>query len=554
MCEEPEMDLEPLVHRAQAGDIKAFVELIRGYQHLAFGSALALVHDLQQAEDVVQEAFLAAWSALPKLAEAAAFPGWLRGIVRHQAYRVLRRRHLEAAPLDEASEVVSEAPTPDRRLEQRREAAAALAAITELPEPLREPATLFYVHECSHQDIAVFLGIPATTVNNRLHRARSMLQQRIPTMTENTLRPHGLSDDFANRIGRLVTARSGLVEVMFDSAALPDLLSELLVSDEANKRAVSVQVVQRSGDGIVRGIATTEVDAVPRGATVLNTGQQTPTPVYQIGFERIAPLLAGKRVTTGAWEDRLIETGIKVIDVMCPLTAGGTVALAGEYGTGPTVVMEELVRRLSGGADPVSLFVLMPPFSPEWPGSISLSPSISGSLKQEGYSEGTVGPVQTFFLRGQEEPWTADRLSDFAAADVVIHLARDVAKAKIYPAVDLRNSRSRLVETAAVGEEHRAVAAQVRRVLAAALWKAGDRTDAGDRLMVERARKIQNYFAQPFFVAEPYTRRPGSHVALDEALHTCRDILEGRLDDIQVEAFYFSGGIEEIRKKAAAAQ
>jgi hypothetical protein len=87
---------------------------------------------------------------------------------------------------------------------------------------------------------------------------------------------------------------------------------------------------------------------------------------------------------------------IKVIDVMCPLAAGGTVALVGEYGTGPTVVMEELVRRLSGGADPVSLFLLMPPFSPEWPGSISLSPSISGSLKQEGYSEGTVGPVQTF--------------------------------------------------------------------------------------------------------------------------------------------------------------
>jgi RNA polymerase sigma-70 factor (ECF subfamily) len=213
------MDLEPLVHRAQAGDVKAFVELTRGYQHLAFGSALALVHDLQQAEDVVQEAFLAAWSALPKLAEPTAFPAWLRGIVRHQAYRVLRRRHLEAAPLDEASEVASDAPTPDRRLEQRREAATALSAIAELPASLREPASLYYVHECSHQDIALFLGIPATTVNNRLHRARSLLQQRIPTMSESTLRPHGLPDDFANRIGRLVAARSGLVEVMFDPAA-----------------------------------------------------------------------------------------------------------------------------------------------------------------------------------------------------------------------------------------------------------------------------------------------------------------------------------------------
>ena len=177
---------------------------------------------------------------------------------------------------------------------------------------------------------------------------------------------------------------------MFDPAALPDLLSELLVSDEANRRAVSVQVVQCAGEGIVRGIATTEVDAVPRGATVLNTGQQTPTPIYQIGFERIAPLLAGNRVIGGGGADRLIETGIKVIDVMCPLAAAGTVALAGEYGAGLTVVMEELVRRLSGGADPVSLFVLMPPFSPEWPGSIGLPFSISGTLKREGYSNGAI--------------------------------------------------------------------------------------------------------------------------------------------------------------------
>lgn len=374
-------------------------------------------------------------------------------------------------------------------------------------------------------------------------------------MTESTLRSHALPDDFANRIGRLVAARSGLVDVMFDPAALPDLLSELLVSDEANKRTVSVQVVQRTGDGIVRGIATPEVDAVPRGATVLNTGHQTPTPVYQIGFERIAPLLAGCRATTGPSEDKLIETGIKVIDVMCPLAGGGTVALAGEYGAGLTVVMEELVRRLSGGGHPVSLFVLMPPFSAEWPGSIGLPFSIAAALKEEGYSEGTVGAVQTFFLRGQEEPWTTERLEGFAAADVVIHLARDAAKAKIYPAIDLRNSRSRLLETAAVGAEHRAVAAQVRRVFAAALWNAGDQPDdAGDRLMIERARKLQNYFTQPFFVAEPYTRRPGTHVSLEEVLRTCRDILEGRHDDIPVEAFYFAGRIEEIRNRAAAGQ
>lgn len=545
------MNVEPLVRRARQGDVKAFVELTRSFQHLAFGSALALVHDFQQAEDIVQEAFLAAWSALPRLEDPAAFPGWLRGIVRHQAYRVLRRRHLETVPLTEAAKVASEGPTPDRRLEQRRQAAAALSAIAELPASLREPATLFYVHECSHQDIAVFLGIPAATVNNRLHRARSLLKLRIPTMVESMPYLHGLPEDFANRIGRLVTARSGLIEALFDPASLPDLLSELLISDEANKRAVSVQVVQRTGDGVVRGIAATPADAVPSGATVLNTGRQTPTPVYRIGFERIAALLAGRTSAAGD-ENRLIETGIKVIDVMCPLIAGGTVALAGEYGAGLTVVMEELVRRLSGGADPLSLFILMPPFSPRWPGSLDLPFSVSGALKQDGYSEGTVGAVQTFFLRGQEEPWTADSLSAFAAADVVIHLSREVAKAKIYPAVDLRNSRSRLLETKAVGDEHAALAAGVRQALAA-LWNTGDRSDAaGDPLMLGRARKLANYFAQPFFVAEPYTRRPGSYVGLQEALDTCRDILAGRHDDLPTGAFYFAGGIEEIRARAKA--
>ncbi len=241
------MNIEPLVRSARQGDVQAFVELTHSYQHLAFGSALALVRDLHQAEDVVQEALLAAWCSLGKLTEPAAFPAWLRGIVRHHAHRVLRRRQLDAAPLDEALEVASEAPTPERRLEKYRQAAGALTAIVELPESLREPAALFHTHECSHQDIAVFLSIPVTTVNNRLHRARLLLQQRIPTMTESTLRPHSLPDDFADRIGRLVAARGGLVEAVFDPAALPDLLSELLVSDEANKRAVSVQVVQRTG-------------------------------------------------------------------------------------------------------------------------------------------------------------------------------------------------------------------------------------------------------------------------------------------------------------------
>jgi RNA polymerase sigma factor (sigma-70 family) len=202
------MDHEHLVRLAAAGDVNAFVALMRRYQQAAFGSALALVHDFHRAEDVVQEAFLAAWSGLPTLADPAAFPGWLRGIVRHQAFRLLRRKQESPGPLGEADDVPSEEPGPERQADGRQRATAALAAIAALPDALREPATLFFVHECSHQDIATFLKLPLTTVNNRLHAARSHLKERILTMVTDTLRQHQLPDDFANRIGRLIEARA----------------------------------------------------------------------------------------------------------------------------------------------------------------------------------------------------------------------------------------------------------------------------------------------------------------------------------------------------------
>jgi RNA polymerase sigma factor (sigma-70 family) len=539
------MDLEPLVRQASEGEVKAFVELTRRFQHFAFGSALALVHDFQKAEDVVQEAFVAAWSALPSLDDPAAFPGWLRGIVRHQAFRVLRKKHLEALPLDEAEGVPSDDAAPDHQVDQRRQAAAALAAMAELPSSLREPATLFFLHECSHQDIAAFLGLSVATVNNRLHAARSQLKQRMLTMVKDMLESHALPDDFANRVGRLVEARGSVVEALFEPSSLPDILTELAVSDEGQRRAVSVQVVQRPGGGIVRAVASSPIDAVPRGATVLSSGRLTETPVNLVAFDRIVPLLTGEAPATGG-AGKLLETGIKVIDVMCPLSAGGSVAIAGELRTGISVVTEELVRRLSGGSDRVSLFTLIP----QWPDSPP-DWSIAQELKKDGFSEGTVGAVQTFFLRAEGGPWTRDRLAALAPVDAVIHLSRERILAKIYPGVDVLTSRSRLLETKGVSDDHAAIAERVRRTLTA-LWAAGDQTEAGvDPLTLERARKLQNYFGQPFFVAEPYTKRPGTTVSLTEALCTCREILDGEHDGLPANAFYFAGGIAEIRARRA---
>jgi len=534
------MDYEQQVRRARGGDVKAFVDLTRQFQHMAFGAALALVHDFHQAEDVVQEAFVAAWSALSSLADPAAFPGWLRGIVRHQAFRVLRKRTLPTVPLVEAEDLPGEAVLADRLLEQRRQSAMALAAIAGLPDRLREPATLFFIHECSHQDIAVFLGLPVATVNNRLHAARSKLKERMLVMVNETFHAHALPDDFANRIGRLIEARGAVVEALFNPDDPPDVLTELAVSDEANRRAVAVQVMQPPSGGLVRGIALSLPVALPRGSTVLSSGNQSETPVNLHELGQILPQLAGPSpITTGT--ARLLETGIKVIDVMCPLVAGGNAIIAGEL-CNPTYTLYELTHRLKDGPDGLKLFALLQVWRDAPPGF-----SFPASLKEEGLADIPCGVVQQFFLRAEDGPWTASRLSLLDPFDVVIRFSRQLARACVFPAVDVVTSRSRLFQTTAVSAEHVAVAERVQQAIAA-LWTADPHAGhCADALMLERALKLQNYFTQPFFVAERWNERPGTRVSLAEALQTCRDILDGRHDDLPSEAFYFSGDMAEIR-------
>jgi len=538
------MDHEHLVRSAAGGDVKAFVALTQRFQQAAFGSALALVHDFHHAEDVVQEAFVAAWAGLPTLTDPAAFPGWLRSIVRHQAFRLLRRKPLTLYPLTEAEHVASKEPGPEHEVEQRQQAVTALAAIAALPDVLREPASLFFVHECSHQDIATFLNLPLATVNNRLHAARSQLKERMLIMVTDTFREHQLPDDFANRIGRLIEARGNVIDVLFDPTATPDILAELTVSDQANRRGVRIHVAQRPAPDLVRGIAAAPVDRLPRGSTVLNSGQHASEPVSSAELARIVKALVGHAPVS---EPIFLETGIKVIDVTCPLIAGGTLAIAGDLGAGMTVFMEEIVRRLSSGRARLTMFLLMPPASPEWPYYLKPGFSVADALKKDGYSEGTAGAVQTFFLQAGEDPWTRERLAALAPIDVLLRLSRERAKAKIYPCVDVSASRSRLLDENAVSTRHAEVAGRVREALAI-LWSGEPSASSHpDVRMRERALKLQNYFTQPFGVAEAYTGRSGATVGAAEALQTCQDILEGKLDDIPVEAFFFSGGLDEIR-------
>ena len=129
------MDVESAVRKAAGGDLDAFGTITHCFQHMAFGYALGFVRDFRDAEDVVQEAFVAAWFALPTLAEPAADAGWLRAIVRHRAHRLLRRKQLEVAPLASADAVAADTVPADDRMEQHEQVGAVFAAIADLPPP-----------------------------------------------------------------------------------------------------------------------------------------------------------------------------------------------------------------------------------------------------------------------------------------------------------------------------------------------------------------------------------------------------------------------------------
>jgi len=535
------MDLERLIGRAKQGDLDAFTEVTQRFQHMAFGYALSILRDLQQAEDVVQESFVAAWFGLLTLVDPAAFPGWFRGIVRHQAHRLLRQRRLEALPLVAAEAVPAEESGPHDRLEQGQQVAAVLGSIARLPATLREIVTLFYVHDCTQQDIATFLGLPLTTVNNRLHAARAQLKRRTLTMVKDTLEAHRLPDDFAARIGRIVRAREGVVEVLFDPTRLPDPLTELTVSDEGRRRAVTVQVVQLLEDGIVRCVPMSPVEGLLPGMTVLSSGRRAEAPLSREVLDGAVRLLTRPTREPSA-SPELLETGVKVIDVMCPLVRGGTVAVAGEWAAGTMVVTEELARRLSGEPGGVTLFTFVPP---------GQGPSFQEIWAKEGFTGGTVGTVQTFYFLG-EEAWTAEHLSTLPSVDVVIRLSRELARLGIYPTIDALASRSRLLDEKLVGPEHAEVAARVRealKLLADKGWESGEPSTEPHPL-VRRAGKLLRFFAQPFFVTEPYTHRPGSTVSRAESVRACREILDGLYDDLPEHAFYFVGGIDDVRARA----
>jgi len=451
--------------------------------------------------------------------------------------------------------------------------------------------------------------------------------------------------------GQVVQIIGAVVDVEFPRDTLPKINDALLVED----KNLTLEVQQQLGDGVVRTIALGSTDGLQRGVDVKNTGAPISVPVGEKTLGRIMNVLGepidevGPIETEEKWsihreapeftelssESELLETGIKVIDLVCPFAKGGKVGLFGGAGVGKTVNMMELIRNIaaehsgysvftgvgertregndfyhemqeSNVLDKVSLvygqmneppgnrlrvgltgLTLAEKFRDEgrdvllfidniyrftlagvevsallgrMPSAVGYQPTLAeemGKLQERITSTktGSITSVQAVYV-------PADDLTDpspattFAHLDATVVLSRQIAELGIYPAVDPLDSTSRQLDPLVVGQDHYDVARNVQstlqryelRDIIAILGM--DELSEEDKLTVARARKIQRFLSQPFFVAEVFTGSPGKYVPLKDTIKGFKGIINGDYDHLPEQAFYMVGTIEEAEEKA----
>lgn len=448
--------------------------------------------------------------------------------------------------------------------------------------------------------------------------------------------------------GKIIQVIGAVVDVEFPRNEVPKIYDALkLVSGGS----LVLEVQQQLGDGIVRCIAMGSSDGLKRGIEILNTGSPISVPVGQQTLGRIMDVLGNPIDEAGpinadeiraihrsapkfdeiSQTTELLETGIKVIDLLCPFAKGGKVGLFGGAGVGKTVNMMELIRNIaiehsgysvftgvgertregndfyhemkdSNVLDKVSLvygqmneppgnrlrvaltgLTIAEKFRDEgrdvllfvdniyrytlagtevsallgrMPSAVGYQPTLAeemGRFQERVAStrDGSITSIQAVYV-------PADDLTDpspattFAHLDATVVLSRDIAALGIYPAVDPLDSSSRQLDPLVVGEEHYNVARGVQatlqkykelRDIIAILGM--DELSAEDKLIVARARKIQRFLSQPFFVAEVFTGSPGKYVSLKDTIRGFKAILDGDYDHLPEQAFYMVGTIEE---------
>jgi len=453
--------------------------------------------------------------------------------------------------------------------------------------------------------------------------------------------------------GSIVQVIGAVVDVEYEREAMPKLFDALTVDNTE----ITLEVQQQLGDGVVRTIALGSTDGLRRGLKVTNTGAYISVPVGEktlgrvmdvlgrpideagpIGAEKLMPIhRKAPSYEEQAGGNDVLETGIKVIDLIMPIAKGGKVGLFGGAGVGKTVTLMELIRNIaiehSGfsvfagvgertregndfyhemkDADVLSKVALVYGQMNEPPGNrlrvaltglamaeefrdqgkdvlmfidniyrytlagtevsalLGRMPSAVGyqptlalemGLLQERITTTKTGSITSF----QAVYVPADDLTDpspattFAHLDATLVLSRGIAEQGIYPAVDPLDSTSRLLDPNLIGQEHYDMARAVQGVLQrykelkdiiAILGM--DELSEEDKAIVARARKVQRFLSQPFFVAETFTGSPGKYVSLKDTIRGFKGIIEGEYDHLPEQAFYMVGGIEEAIEKGA---
>ena len=464
----------------------------------------------------------------------------------------------------------------------------------------------------------------------------------------------------ADNIGKVLQVMGPVVDVEFEQGKLPTIytaltLSNPTINDEPDN--LIVEVAQHLGDNVVRTIAMDVTDGLVRGMPVKDTGQQIMMPVGEAGLGRVLNVVGrpvdglgpvsqekmrpihreAPKFTEQDTTVRVLETGVKVIDLLVPFPRGGKMGMFGGAGVGKTVIMMEMVHNIAMQHGGISVFagvgertregndlyhemkdsgvlpkaaliygqMTEPPgararvalsaltaaeyFRDEegqdvlifidnifrftqagsevsallgrMPSAVGYQPTLAvdlGELQERITStdKGSITSVQCVYV-------PADDLTDpapattFAHLDGTVVLSRQIVELGIYPAVDPLDSTSRILDAAYIGEEHYQVARQVQQILQKykelqdiiAILGMEELSDE-DKITVSRARKIQRFLSQPFYVAEAFTGKSGKYVKIEDTVRGFKEICEGKYDDIPEQAFYMVGGIEEVVERA----
>ena len=457
-------------------------------------------------------------------------------------------------------------------------------------------------------------------------------------------------------IGKLVQVIGPVIDVKFENE-LPDIYNALELANEDGTKLVA-EVHSHNGNGIVRAVAMSGTDGLKRGLDVVDTGKPIQVPVGRPTLGRIFNVL-GETVDEGealgadvtrnpihreapsfdeqGTDTEILETGIKVVDLLAPYLKGGKIGLFGGAGVGKTVLIQELINNIAKGHGGLFVFAGVgertregrdlynemtesgvidktalvygqmnePPGARlrvgltaltmaeyfrdkegqnvllfidnifrftqagsevsallgRMPSAVGYQPNLAtemGALQERitSTSTGSITSVQAVYV-------PADDLTDpapattFAHLDATTVLSRQIASLGIYPAVDPLDSTSRILEPEIVGNEHYKIARETQKVLQrykelqdiiAILGM--DELDESDKLTVNRARKIQRFFSQPFSVAEQFTGMKGKYVPLRETIRGFKEILDGLHDDLPEQAFLYVGTIDDAVAKA----